>query len=58
MVVEENATIVKKGVGGTRFGRRLCYLSIHELLTHSCAICKTIKLLGLRSGIKRAKSFS
>jgi hypothetical protein len=40
MVVWEDATIVKRGAGGTWFGRRLGYLSIHKLSTHSCAICK------------------
>jgi hypothetical protein len=39
-VVRKDAAIVKKGAGGTWFGRRLRYLSIHELSTHSCAIYK------------------
>jgi hypothetical protein len=34
-VVQEDVTIVKRGVRGTRFGRRLGYLSIHELFAHS-----------------------
>jgi hypothetical protein len=39
-VIQEDATIVKRGARGRGFGRRLGYLSIHELFTHSCAICK------------------
>jgi hypothetical protein len=39
-IVQEDATIEKKGFGGKRFGRRLVYLFILELTTHICAICK------------------
>jgi len=39
-VVLKDVAIVKRGVRGTRFGRSLGYLSIHELSTHSRAICK------------------
>ncbi len=34
-VIQEDATIVKRDVRGTGFGRRLGYLSIHELFAHS-----------------------
>jgi hypothetical protein len=39
-VIHKDVAIVKKGAKGTRFGRRLRSLSIHELSAHSRAICK------------------
>jgi len=39
-VVQEDVAIVKRGAKGVRFGRRLKYLSIHELSAHDRAICK------------------
>jgi hypothetical protein len=38
-VVLEDVAIIKRGARRTRFGRRLGYLSIHELSAHSHAIC-------------------
>jgi hypothetical protein len=39
-VVQEDATIEKKGFGGIRCGRRLVCLLILKLTTHICAIHK------------------
>lgn len=39
-VIQEDATIEKKGFGGIRFGRRLAHLFVLELTTHICAIRK------------------
>jgi hypothetical protein len=40
MVVQEDATIVKRSAKGIGFGKRFRYLFIHEPSAHNCAICK------------------
>ncbi len=39
-IVQEDATIEKKGSKGIRFGKRLGYLFIFKVTTHICPICK------------------
>jgi hypothetical protein len=54
-IVQKDVAIVKRGAKGVGFGRRLRYLSIHELSIHDRAICKKTKLPSLSFGIKRVR---